>query len=235
MLIAAAGAVYGVYGILSEREEVRVAETASAVFEQYSPFAAERPEPSDGNEDCERLFEDFSEKLSEMKKKNSDVIGWIYIPETHIDYPVVWCGNNDRYLTHAADGSASAAGAVFVDAVGMGNRNTVIYGHNMGRASSVMFHDITNFADKAWFDKVPYGYLVTGDEVLRLDIFAYALTYAETPFYSSEPDIDFIEQNAMYFRAPGNTERLFTLSTCAYDRRDARALLMAAGTAVWPK
>lgn len=216
------GIVYALYGIFTETREVETAETVSAVFTEFSP--ADTIEKTESGSALDAVIDEFRPKLTAMQEKNSDIIGWIYIPQTHINYPLLQGSDNKYYLTHGADKSRSAAGSVFIDQNGFAE-NTVIYGHNMGRSSNVIFHDITNFSDKAWFEKARFGYIITKDEVIRIDFFAYALTRPETQFYANIPDIEFIKNNAMYCREYSGG-RVFTLSTCAYDYKNARAVLI---------
>ncbi|MBQ7266577.1 MAG: class B sortase [Firmicutes bacterium] len=222
LCICGAAAVYAIRGIVSEKNHIDTAEKVSAVFSNLSP--SKEVEALSKDTDKEDILLSFKARLEQMQAVNPDVCGWIYIPETHIDYPLLQGRDNSYYLTHGADKSPSPAGAVFLDSGGF-SENTLIYGHNMGRSSNVIFHDITNLSDKAWFEKVKQGYIITKDDVITLDFFAYALTKAETPFYSNKPDFEYIKNNAVYYReATGN--KTVTLSTCAYDYDGARAVLV---------
>ncbi|GEM_PF-2179314 len=227
LVICILGIVYALFGIYRETREVENAEIVSSVFSEYSP-AQELQASSDKAENdtaLKAIGDEFRPKLEEMQAQNSDIIGWIYIPQTHINYPLLQGKDNEFYLTHGADGSKSAAGAVFIDSNGFAE-NTVIYGHNMGRASNVIFHDVTNMSDKAWFEKAAFGYIITKDRVFRLNFFAYALTTSGTPFYSSTPDLEYIKQNSLHFRDTYSGGKTITLSTCAYDYENARAVLV---------
>ena len=71
--------------------------------------------------------------FDELKKKNSDTVGWIKVDNTNINYPVVKCSNNDFYLNHGFDEKWNDAGWIFMDyrnnPVNF-DKNTVIYGHS---------------------------------------------------------------------------------------------------------
>ena len=54
-------------------------------------------------------------KLEELKKQNSDLIGWIEIPDTNINYPVVQTDNNDYYVNHNFEKQKSKSGAIFLN------------------------------------------------------------------------------------------------------------------------
>jgi sortase B len=221
---------YALYKISNERAEVSEAERLSREYEQYSPA-----EYFTGGEDYSAIYDSFMPSLTALQEINPQVTGWIYIPATHIDYPLLQGEDNSYYLTHTPDGSYSVAGAIFTDKRSLdGNRqNTVIYGHNMGRSSNIMFHDITNFVDPSWFEKVQTGYIITEDGVTELSIFAYSLTKPQTEYYYDEVGVDFIKQNAINYREPKTEGSMYTLSTCAYDYKDARAVLSCMGELVW--
>ena len=77
-----------------------------------------------------------NEEFAALYAENSDFIGWLNIPGTNIDYPVVQTDNNDFYLHRDFHKEYLFAGTLFADyegpvtADGM-PQNTVIYGHNM--------------------------------------------------------------------------------------------------------
>ncbi len=222
--------VFGLYKIHSENSEVERAEELAA---EYAPFSPSKYFES-GNE-FEDIYNRFMPQLEELQGINGDVVGWIYIPSTNIDYPLLCGSDNDWYLKHTPKGEYSAAGSVFVDAKGFDTNNTIIYAHNMGRRSDIMFHDITNFSDENWFEKVKYGYIITNDGVIRLGIFAYTLTKPQSEFYYDDVSFDFIKGNAMNYRTPEEDGRMVTLSTCAYDYKDARGVLSCIGKFVFEK
>lgn len=216
---------YALYKIYTENSEIEEAENLSAEFDAYSPIIEEE-------KTYEEIFSDFMPKLTQMQGINSDVIGWIYIPLTNINYPLLQGKDNSYYLTHSVNNKYSAAGSLFVDKRGINDYNTIIYGHNMGRASNVMFHDITNFVDSSYFEKVKKGYMIDEHGLYELDIFAYSLTKPKTEFYNDKVSLDFIKEHSVNYREPSGSI-LFTLSTCAYDYDDARGILNCMGNMVY--
>lgn len=102
----------------------------------------------------ERVNVDF-EKL---RKTNPDAVGWLYIKGTKINYPVVQARNNDYYLDHSFKREPAACGALFMDYENKPHpldRNTVIYGHNMGSSSSLMFSKLLAYKKKSFFQEHP--------------------------------------------------------------------------------
>lgn len=72
--------------------------------------------------------------FKELQKTNSDVIGWLYIPDTKIDEPILKGNNNDSYLYTDIYKKSNKAGAIFIDEINekdFKDDNTIIYGHNM--------------------------------------------------------------------------------------------------------
>ena len=88
--------------------------------------------------------------LASHHASNPDVVGWIKISGTVINYPIMQNEDNNFYVNHAWNGSSSHAGAIFADwrCKLEGSDNTLVYGHNMGNGS--MFHAIKNYKDASW-------------------------------------------------------------------------------------
>ena len=81
---------------------------------------------------------------------NPDTVGWIKIPDTVLSYPVVQTVNNTKYLNTSFGGLQSRAGTPFVNSINdiqNLDRNTIIYGHNMGAGRSDMFSDLLMYKD----------------------------------------------------------------------------------------
>ena len=94
-------------------------------------------------------------KITSLKQKNPDVVGWIKVEGTKINYPLMRSktGNDEYYLDHAYTGEYNSLGAIFMvsecDEVLDRNYNTVIYGHNV--VNGAMFHDVMKFFDASFF------------------------------------------------------------------------------------
>lgn len=69
-----------------------------------------------------------------LKEINPDVVGWIIIPGTGIDYPIVQALDNATYLRTSFDGTQNLCGTIFMDCRNFSDfsdANTILYGHNM--------------------------------------------------------------------------------------------------------
>ncbi|MDD6555755.1 MAG: class B sortase [Collinsella sp.] len=105
-----------------------------------------------------------------LAKANPEIVGWIYVPDTNINYPVVQAKDNSKYLNTLFDGTSNASGAIFLDfedvAPGMVDQQTTIYGHHMNDGS--MFNVISDTTDQATFDSIEYVYYITRDGTYKL-------------------------------------------------------------------
>lgn len=99
----------------------------------------------------------------ELKAMNEDVVGWLQIPGTVINYPVMQAKDNDFYLDHAPDKSNSIGGSVFLDfeatPPGMVDAHTIIYGHHMRNGSQ--FKQVADMDDQMVFDSVRTVWYIT--------------------------------------------------------------------------
>jgi len=103
---------------------------------------------------------DFKKLLSE----NEDTIGWIEIPGTEIDYPVVTSGEDVFYIDHDFYGNWDSHGTIFVDDFNgndFSQLHTVIYGHNMRDGS--MFAGLHKYKSNDFFEKNRDIYIYTPD------------------------------------------------------------------------
>lgn len=115
---------------------------------------------------------DFDELLS----VNKDCIGWIYVPDTRINYPIVQSHDNIDYVKSTFSGNENKSGAIFSDCriVSPFSQKTIIYGHNM--KNGTMFHDLLEIeADDSikdiWvFTVSGHIYHYTVKEVIRTDM-----------------------------------------------------------------
>lgn len=86
-----------------------------------------------------------------LKKINPDVVSWITIPGTNIDYPLLQGKDNNQYLHKDMEGRDSAAGAIFLDhgdKADLSSRHNIIYGHHM--KNGTMFKDIVKYKDQQY-------------------------------------------------------------------------------------
>ena len=83
---------------------------------------------------------------------NADVKGWLYLPDTPVDLPVVGTSDNDYYLTHDFWMQKKSMGCPFMDKdTDRWDFNRTIYAHNMGGTSEAMFSSLLHYKDEGYF------------------------------------------------------------------------------------
>lgn len=181
--------------------------------------------------------------LEPAEQVNSNVVGWITINGTHIDYPVCQAEDNDFYLHHGFDGESNKElGCPFLDYrcnSDFGGFNSIVYAHHMTRQR--MFADIALFKDQSYLNSHRTGTLTLNDGAHNVHFFAYMTVMSTAPAYhavfvsSSEQEeyIDYIFSDAVYtttYTADALKQEkdlhLLLLSTCTYEFEDARGILI---------
>lgn len=108
-----------------------------------------------------------------LRAKNPDIVGWIYCPDTPINYPVLQGKDNDQYLYTDYTGAYNIDGSIFVDAdntPGFMDSNTIIYGHHM--ASGSMFAGLERWADQAYYEEHLVVWLLTPEQNYQVVLFS---------------------------------------------------------------
>lgn len=111
--------------------------------------------------------------LAALREINSDVVGWIAIPNTEVFYPVMQTADNNYYLKRTWKKKNSSVGAIFLDyrnAADFSGFHSIVYGHQMRDGS--MFGGLYKYADAEYWQGHPTIYLVTDSGVEKYDIFA---------------------------------------------------------------
>lgn len=110
----------------------------------------------------------------------SDVVGWIRVPDTVINYPVMQTTNNSYYTDHTWQGQYSHNGAIFADwrCTLEGSDNATLYGHNL--ASGTMFHAIKNYKDREWGNAHPYIEVASLEHRYLYKVLSVNVLYGET-------------------------------------------------------
>lgn len=174
-----------------------------------------------------------------LKKINPDVVSWITIPGTNIDYPLLQGKDNNQYLHKDMEGRDSAAGAIFLDhgdEADLSSRHNIIYGHHM--KNGTMFKDIVRYKDQQYFDEHQNITIYTPDREIHLKALAAVVASPDAirrkiDFQSQKEFTSYIEEmskGAKAFAAvpKGVTiRRLYSFVTCSYEFQNARTILYA--------
>ena len=178
--------------------------------------------------------------LSALQAKYPDIKGWISIPGTCVDYPVLQSSADEPeyYLRRTYKGERRTAGSIFFQwDCSPESKNLVVYGHNMN--DGTMFAVLQKMEDEAFRKKQSQILLQTSDglreyqvaAVLKTDI--QKLRFNRTEFAD---DGDFLSfQKELFAQSlykpetiPGVDCRLLTLVTCSYEWESARTVVVAA-------
>ncbi len=115
----------------------------------------------------------ISVDLAALQKTNPDVISWVYIPGTDVDYPLLRGADNEQYLHQSYNLQKTASGSIFMDyrcAADFTDDNTIIYGHNMKNGS--MFGGLKKYADADYLKEHADVYVFLRGRILRYRAFA---------------------------------------------------------------
>ncbi len=152
-----------------------------------------------------KTLADFTIDWEALRAINPDIVGWLYIPDTVVSYPIVHRpGDSEYYLTHNFNNESAQFGAEFGAIMLSGDnssdfsdRNNLIYGHNMANGS--MFAQLAAFADTEVFNAHRTIYLFTPEMNYQLQTFAVVRVHetegeiAQANFASEEEYLAFVE------------------------------------------
>ena len=185
-------------------------------------------------------------ELAEIYADNPDLVGWITIEGTVLDYPVMHTPENgEKYLYKNINGNFDVNGLPFIEdgcSMDPESDNIIIYGHNMN--SGKMFASLMKYAKKDYWEEHPTIRFSTLYEEREYKIIAafYDRVYYKYEdcfkFYQFidakdeahfEEAISYFKENAEY--DTGVTaeygDRLITLVTCAYHVKNGRFVVVA--------
>lgn len=161
---------------------------------------------------------------SKLLDINGDIIAWIYIPGTNIDYPVMRVDDNNSYLRRNVYGDYSRSGVLFVDSATLDpfeGLKTIIYGHNM--LNGTMFSNLKNYKSETYMREHNKIYIYLPDDSRQVyDIFAfrYADMYdiqvydANISAEELSEFYDSIADNSVVDIERNNDGNMIMLSTC---------------------
>lgn len=132
-----------------------------------------------------------------LKKESDDIVGWIYVPGTRINYVVAQGETNNTYLRHLPNGEYSENGTIFMDmdgtTPGMVDQQTTLYGHHMN--DGAMFEPIDASMDQKVFDTFKKVYYITPE-----------MTYVLKPMFTMQVQDDYVDARRTNF----DSEKAFT-------------------------
>ena len=183
-----------------------------------------------------------------MDNYNADTRGWIYIPDTDVDYPIVQSDDNAYYLDRGFDHEEFRAGAIFMDFrddfgfnEDLQSENIILYGHNM--ANNSMFGSLRRYRqDLDFYKESPFIEVDSLFHHYTYVIFALPITdgssgatwrYWDLEELNTKEEFDAYVETARQkslVDIPVDAkfgDKILTLSTCYSDEDDSRFLVIA--------
>ena len=235
-------AIYSLMGMFGDyRKEHDMHEHLKRIHEQER-----EPTEPEGDGRAEKASEDTAETeevividegLLALHGENPDCIYWIRIPDTQIDYPVMYHPQEkDYYLKKDFYGEYAYAGSIYLSDYcdPEESDNLILYGHHMNNGS--MFASLANYKQEGYLEQHPVLYYYTPDQVYMLQVFACFVTGGDSDVYAfnfatRDQFQEFI--NRMYSRSNfdsgvqvTSSDHIMTLSTCSYEYDDARYVVL---------
>lgn len=185
-------------------------------------------------------------KLEELQKQNNEIIGWIEIKDTNINYPVLQTTDNEYYLSHNYKKEKMTGGSIFLDKnfdLDKPSTNYLIYGHRSKQG--LMFEDLLKFAKEDFYKGHKEISFTTNKEDATYEILA---VFYSKVYYKSDTNVfryyyfidanneqeynDFVNnaKKASIYNTGVEAnvgEQLLTLSTCEYSQENGRFVVVA--------
>lgn len=185
-------------------------------------------------------------KVNLLNRRNSEVVGWVQIEDTMIDYPILQGKDNDYYLDHNYKNEQSKYGSIFVKkecVMENPNTNLIVYGHNM--RDGQMFQNLLKYKEEKFYQKHPKIKIATKQEENNYQIIS---VFQSRVFYQNEENVfryyDYteFENESKYNEFIQNSqkiqlydtgvsakfgEQIVTLITCEYSQENGRFVIVA--------
>lgn len=185
-------------------------------------------------------------QLEELKKENEDIVAWLEIPNTKINFPVLQSNDNEYYMKHNYKKEYSIDGSIFLDKDYKWNppsSNLLIYGHNNKNGN--MFQDLLKYEEENYYKEHPLIQFTTLQEDCEYEIIS---VFKSRVYYKDEQNVfryyyfinskneqeynNYVQESkkaSLYDtgKTAGYGEQLLTLSTCEYSQEDGRFVIVA--------
>ena len=225
-------------------------ENAKEVAQNVSENEEEKVE-SESEENDETVLTEIAEEqkqetermlqVKELQEQNPDIIGWLEIENTNINYPVLQGTDNSYYMTHNYKKENSKNGSIFLDANydwNIPSNNLLIYGHNLG--NGMMFQELLKYEKESFYQEHPVIRFTTAEEDAEYEIIS---AFKSRVYHKSEKNVfryyyfinseseeeynQFVKNAKNVSLYPINVtasygDQLITLSTCSYYVQDGR-------------
>lgn len=157
-----------------------------------------------------------------LKKKNDEIVAWVYMPECNISFPIVQGSDNSYYLTHTSKKEYNPYGAIFLNAdnsFDFSDPNSIIFGHSTDDGG--MFTPLKKFNDSKFFSENPNYFILTPKQNYKCVNVSFAKTIEGSVYYNSVVDdamlAEVYQQATQVSDTIVKNKKLVTLSTCDLD------------------
>ena len=233
-----AAAIFGIYAYKAANTYSSFDTSYEEIAEEYTDTAeivvVETTDPGDIL--IERDIFPFHVDFDRLLNADEHVIGWIYLEDSPINYPVMKWTDNTYYLSHGMNGMDNTYGAIFADAGNMpdfSDASTVLYGHHMNNGSG--FAEVAKYKEQEYFDENPVMWLSTPTADYRIDIYScyitkpdsdsYRIRFKDTEDYAAWLHSTIDDSIISAEVSPSVSTRVITLSTCSYEFDGARCVV----------
>lgn len=199
--------------------------------------------------DSTQVTEEKSEKmlkLEELQKENNEIIGWLEIEGTNINYPVLQGTDNEFYMKNNYKKEKSKNGSIFLDKSynwDIPSSNLLLYGHN--NKNGTMFQDLLKYKNEDFYKEHTKIKFTTNTEDSIYEIMS---VFYSRVYYKSEQNVfryyyfvnanneqeynDFVnnaKKSSIYDTGvtANYGDQLLTLSTCEYSQEDGRFVVVS--------
>ena len=184
-------------------------------------------------------------QVKQLQGQNTDIVGWLEIENTNINYPVLQGADNNYYMTHNYKNEKSKNGSIFLDADynwDIPSNNLLMYGHNLG--NGMMFQELLKYEKESFYQEHPMIRFTTAEEDAEYEIIS---AFKSRVYYKSEKNVfryyyfinneseeeynEFVKnaKNASLYPIDATAsygDQLITLSTCSYYVEDGRFVVV---------
>lgn len=223
LMIAAAGYILAT----TQMDYNNSNELYEGLNQEYASISTQAGSEKDEKQEKKADWTAFKVDFGKLKEVNPEVAGWLYFENEDLSYPIMYSGEDDKYLHTAMDGSKAVAGSIFVEGKNspdFSDSHTIIYGHNMRNLS--MFGKLRYYyREEDYYKDHQYFQIITENASYRYQIFAYENVRADSfiysvPFAADDSFGEFIDK--LYGLSLRNTgvkadreDHVVTLSTCS--------------------
>lgn len=226
-LVLLAAVAYAGYSIWDNTQIYQAAENVQNEVRQLKPSKITKSGPS----------------FDELRTVNKDVVAWLTVDGTNIDYPVLQGKNNESYMDKDVYGKFSLAGSIFLDSRNssdFSDNYSLIYGHNMDK--HLMFGDLAKFKKKNFFKKNTTASIMLPGEsrsykvaaVLQISAGTEEIFNPETWKNNLKGFGQFLKKNSLFYHSDliaqlisnPDAMEVVSLVTCSDGSTNARTVLI---------